>query len=194
VLRKAAVILAKVNNDEAMAKECLAIADDIRQGLKKHATVEHPRYGKVYAFEVDAFGSHLLMDDANAPSLLSLPYLCPELVSADDPVYQNTRRMIWSEDNPYFFTGMLNGTKVGAIGSPHTGLGMVWPMSIIMKGLTSNDRMEQQECVRLLVETDGGTGYMHESFNPDNPAKFTRSWFAWANGLFGELVIKAYGR
>ncbi len=194
VLRKAAVILAKVNNDEAMAKECLAIADDIRQGLEKHATVEHPRYGKVYAFEVDAFGSHLLMDDANAPSLLSLPYLCPELVSADDPVYQNTRRMIWSEDNPYFFTGMLNGTKVGAIGSPHTGLGMVWPMSIIMKGLTSNDRLEQQECVRLLVDTDGGTGYMHESFYPDNPAKFTRSWFAWANGLFGELVIKAYGR
>lgn len=194
VLRKAAEILRKVNSDEARAIECLAIAEDVRQGLEKHATVEHPKYGKVYAFEVDAFGSHLLMDDANAPSLLALPYLCPELVSADDSVYQNTRRMIWSEDNPYFFTGSLNGAKVGAIGSPHTGLGMVWPMSIIMKGLTSNDRLEQQECVRMLMQTDGGTGYMHESFNPSNPTKFTRSWFAWANGLFGELVIKAYGR
>lgn len=194
VLRKAAVILRKVNNDEARAKECQAIADDIRRGLNEHATVDHPQFGKVYAFEVDGFGSHLLMDDANAPSLLSLPYLCPELVPVNDPVYQNTRRMIWSESNPYFFTGTVDGTKVGAIGSPHTGLGKVWPMSIIMKGLTSNDVDEQKECVQLLMKTDGGTGYMHESFNPDNPRDFTRSWFAWANGLFGELVIKAYGK
>lgn len=194
VLRKAAVILRKVNKDEARAKECLAIADDIRRGLEEHATVVHPQFGKVYAFEVDGFGSHLLMDDANAPSLLSLPYLCPELVPANDPVYQNTRRMIWSESNPYFFTGMVDGTKVGAIGSPHTGLGKVWPMSIIMKGLTSSDVNEQKECVQLLMQTDGGTGFMHESFNPDNPRDFTRSWFAWANGLFGELVIKAYGK
>ena len=194
VLRKAAVILKDVNKDDTLSAECLAIADDINRGLKQHAIVNHPKYGKVYAFETDAYGSHLLMDDANAPSLLSLPYLCPELVSIDDSVYQNTRRMMWSEDNPYFFTGSLNGAKVGAIGSPHTGLGMVWPMSIIMKGLTSNDRQEQQECVRMLMQTDGGTGYMHESFNPSNPTKFTRSWFAWANGLFGELVIKAYGR
>lgn len=194
VLRKAAVILRKVNKDEARAKECQAIADDIRRGLNEHATVEHPKYGKVYAFEVDGFGSHLLMDDANAPSLLSLPYLCPELVPVDDPVYQNTRRMIWSQDNPYFFTGTVNGTEVGAIGSPHTGLGKVWPMSIIMKGLTSKDINEQKECVNLLIQTDGGTGFMHESFNPSNPRDFTRSWFAWANGLFGELVIRAYGK
>lgn len=194
VLRKAAEILTKVNKDEARAKECLALADEIRAGLAKHATVVHPKYGRVYAFEVDGFGSHLLMDDANAPSLLSLPYLCPELVSIDDPVYQNTRKMVFSEDNPYYFSGTVNGVKVGGIGSPHTGYDKVWPMSIIMKGLTSNDKMEQLECVRLLVETDGGTGFMHESFNPNNPKDFTRSWFAWANGLFGELVINAYGR
>ncbi len=193
VLRKAAVILGKVNKDETRAKECLAIADDIHRGLQEHATVEHPVYGRVYAFETDGYGSHLLMDDANAPSLLSLPYLCPELVPMDDPVYRNTRSMIWSEDNPYFFTGTVDGERVGAIGSPHTGLGNVWPMSIIMKGLTSNDRDEQRECVRLLTKTDGGTGYMHESFNPNDPTSFTRSWFAWANGLFGELVIRAYG-
>ncbi len=193
VLRKAAVVLAEVNRDETRAKECRAIADDIHRGLQEHATVEHPVYGRVYAYEVDGFGSHLLMDDANAPSLLSLPYLCPELVSMNDPVYLNTRRMIWSEANPYFFTGTVEGEKVGAIGSPHTGLGNVWPMSIIMKGLTTNDRNEQRECVRLLTLTDGGTGYMHESFNPNDPTRFTRSWFAWANGLFGELVIRAFG-
>jgi meiotically up-regulated gene 157 (Mug157) protein len=194
VLRKAAVVLTKVNKDEATAKECLALADEIHKGLEEHATVEHPKYGKVYAFEVDAFGSHLLMDDANAPSLLSLPYLCPELVPANDPIYQNTRRMVFSEDNPYYFTGEFNGKKIGGIGSPHTGLNKIWPMSIIMKGLTSSDRNEQRECVKLLVETDANTGFMHESFNPSNPADFTRSWFAWTNGLFGELVIKAYGK
>lgn len=193
VLRKAAVILTKVNKDEVRAKECLAIADEIHSGLQEHATVEHPLFGRVYAYETDGFGSHLLMDDANAPSLLSLPYLCPELVPMNDPVYINTRKMIWSEANPYFFTGTAGGEKIGAIGSPHTGLGNVWPMSIIMKGLTTNDRAEQRECVRLLTKTDGGTGYIHESFDPNNPANFTRSWFAWANGLFGELVIKAYG-
>ncbi len=194
VLRKAAVILTKVNKDEARARECLAIADEIHQGLQEHATVEHPVYGRVYAFETDGFGSHLLMDDGNAPSLLSLPYLCPELVPMNDPIYMNTRRMIWSEANPYFFTGTVNGEKIGGIGSPHTGLGYVWPMSIIMKGLTSNDRAEQRECVRLLTLTDGGKGFMHESFNPNDPTDFTRSWFAWANGLFGELVIRAYGK
>ncbi len=193
VLRKAAVVLSKVNKDEARAKECRAIADDILRGLQEHATVEHPVYGRVYAYETDGFGSHLLMDDANAPSLLSLPYLCPELVPMTDTVYQNTRRMIWSEANPFFFTGIVDGEKVGAIGSPHTGLGYVWPMSIIMKGLTSNDRNEQRECIRILTKTDGGTGYMHESFMPDDPTNFTRKWFAWANGLFGELVIRAYG-
>ena len=194
VLRKAAEILTKVNKDESRTKECLALADEIRAGLAKYATVVHPKYGRVYAFEVDGFGSHLLMDDANAPSLLSLPYLCPELVSIDDPVYQNTRKMVFSEDNPYYFSGTVNGVKIGGIGSPHTGYDKVWPMSIIMKGLTSNDKMEQLECVRLLVETDGETGFMHESFNPNNPKDFTRSWFAWANGLFGELVIKTYGK
>ena len=194
VLRKAAVILEKVNKDAGKAKECLALAHEIHKGLMENATVVHPKYGRVYAFEVDGFGSYLLMDDANAPSLLALPYLCPELVSVNDEVYQNTRRMIWSEDNPYFFTGTYDGTKIGAIGSPHTGLDKVWPMSIIMKGLTSNDVNEQRECVDLLVKTDAGTGFMHESFNPSNPADFTRSWFAWTNGLFGELVIKAYGK
>ncbi len=193
VLRKAAVVLSKVNKDETRAKECLAIANDIHRGLLQHATVEHPVYGRVYAFEVDGFGSHLLMDDANAPSLLSLPYLCPELVPASDPIYQNTRRMLWSEDNPYYFTGTLNGETVGGIGSPHTGLDNVWHMSIIMKGLTSTDRAEQRECIRLVTNTDGGTGFVHESFNPNAPTTFTRSWFSWANGLFGELVISAYG-
>ena len=127
-----------------------------------------------------------MQDDANAPSLLSLPYLTD--VSVDDPIYQNTRRMVWSEWNPYFFVGKA----AQGIGSQHTGLDQIWPMSIIMKGLTTSDKNEQKACLEQLLRTDGGKGLMHESFDKDNPEKFTRSWFAWANGLFGELVLHIF--
>ena len=186
VLRKAAVILTDVNHNEPLARECRALAEEVTVALQEHAVVEHPLFGRVYAFEVDGFGGHIMMDDANAPSLLSLPYLCD--VQADDVIYQNTRRMVWSEWNPYFF----RGTSAEGIGSQHTGLDQIWPMSIIMKGLTSADREEQRQCIAQLLRTDGGKGLMHESFDKDNPAKFTRSWFAWANGLFGELVLRAF--
>lgn len=187
ILRKAAEVLSQVNHNQPMADECLALAAEVEAALAEYAIVEHPKYGKVYAFEVDGFGSHLLMDDANAPSLLSLPYLTD--VPVDDPIYQNTRRMIWSTDNPYFFVG-----EAGAgIGSPHTGYDYIWPMSIIMRALTSTDRAEQEECLTQLLQTHAGTGFMHEAFKRNDDSQFTRSWFAWANTLFGELVIKMYG-
>lgn len=186
ILRKAATILTEVNHNEAMAQDCRALADEVEQALQTYAIIEHPRYGQVYAFEVDGYGSHLLMDDANAPSLLSLPYLTD--VPVTDPIYQNTRRLIWSRDNPYFFVG-----KAGAgIGSPHTGYDWVWPMSIIMRALTSTDRAEQEDCLEQLLHTHADTGFMHEAFKCHNDAQFTRPWFAWANTLFGELVIKMY--
>lgn len=180
---------------QELGKQCQAMAGEIHTALDRYAKVQTGRFGQVYAFEIDGFGSHALIDDANAPSLLSLPYLCPDLVSNDDAIYQNTRRMIWSEWNPYFFGGGIQGQASGVcgIGSQHTGLDNVWPMSIIMKGLTSNDRAEQIKCIEDLMKTDGGTCFMHESFSPSDPRNFTRSWFSWANGLFGELVIKAYG-
>ncbi len=185
-LRKASEILRAVNNEKVMAGECDQMAMQVEQALKEYAVVEHPKYGKVYAFEVDGYGSSLLMDDSNAPSLLCLPYLCD--VPMDDPIYQNTRKFIWSEDNPYFFRG-----KAGeGIGGPHCGLDMPWPMSLIMKALTTNDRAEQEWCVKQLMATDAGTGFMHESFHKDDASNFTRSWFAWVNTLFGELIVKMY--
>lgn len=124
------------------------------------------------------------MDDANVPSLLSLPYL--DGVDKKDPIYQNTRKFIWSLDNPYFFKG-----KAGeGIGGPHIGYDMIWPMSLIMKATTSDNDTEIKYCVRTLRDTDANTGFMHKSFNKDNPADFTRSWFAWTNTLFGELILK----
>lgn len=183
-LRKAAEILTRVNKDKELAKECRALADEVEAALKEYAVVEHPKYGKIYAFEVDGFGNTYLMDDSNAPSLLSMAYLGD--VDVNDPIYQNTRRFVWSEDNPYFF----KGTAGEGIGGPHIGYDMIWPMSIMMKAFTSRDDAEIKWCMETLMKTDAGTGFMHESFHKDNPEKFTRAWFAWQNTLFGELVLK----
>ena len=182
-LRKAAEILDSVNHEKELAAECRALADEVEKALKKHAIVKHPKYGKIYAFEVDGFGNAYLMDDSNAPSLLSMAYLGD--VDADDPIYRNTRRFVWSEDNPYFF----KGTAGEGIGGPHIGYDMIWPMSIMMKAFTSDDDAEIKWCIETLMTTDAGTGFMHESFHKDNPEKFTRAWFAWQNTLFGELII-----
>jgi meiotically up-regulated gene 157 (Mug157) protein len=183
-LRKAAEILTVVNKNETLANECKALADEVETALKKYATYNHPEFGTIYAFEVDGFGNHLLMDDANVPSLLAMPYLGD--VDVNDPIYQNTRRFVWSDSNPYFF----KGTAGEGIGGPHVAYDMVWPMSIMMKAFTSQDDDEIKECVRMLMNTDAGTGFMHESFHKDNPKNFTRAWFAWQNTLFGELIIK----
>lgn len=183
-LRKAAEILIKVNNDRQTASECMELADEVETALKRHAVVKHPKYGKIYAFEVDGFGNRFLMDDANVPSLLAMAYLGD--VPLNDRIYQNTRRFVWSEDNPYFF----RGSKGEGIGGPHIGYDMAWPMSIMMKAFTSQDDAEIKECIEMLMRTDAGTGFMHESFNVNNPDDYTRPWFAWQNTLFGELILK----
>ena len=183
-LRKAAEILATVNKETDLAGQCDTLADEVETALKKYAVCQHPEFGTIYAYEVDGFGSRMLMDDANVPSLLALPYLGD--VDIDDPIYQNTRRFVWSEANPYFF----RGTAGEGIGGPHIGYDMIWPMSIMMKAFTSRDDEEIKECLRMLMHTDAGTGFMHESFHKDNPARFTRKWFAWQNTLFGELILK----
>lgn len=183
-LRQLAEISTKVTNDKAFADKCTALAKEVEAAIQKYAIVNHPKYGKVYAFEVDGFGNTSLMDDANVPSLLGLPYL--GCVDKNDPIYQNTRKLVWSNDNPYFFKG-----KAGeGIGGPHVGYDMVWPMSLIMLAMTSSNDAEVASCLRTLVATDADTGFMHETFHKDDPKNFTRSWFAWANTLFGELVLK----
>ena len=183
-LRKAAEILTAVNREANLAKQCNDLADEVEQALKKYAVYNHPKYGNIYALEVDGFGNHLLADDANVPSLLGMGYLGD--VSLDDPTYQNTLRFVWSEDNPWFFRG-----KVGeGIGGPHIGLNMAWPMSIMMKLFISKDDKEIAKYMTMLMHTDAGTGFMHESFDVNDSGHYTRPWFAWQNGLFAELVMK----
>ena len=183
-LRKAAEILAEVNGEAEMANECLALAAEVEQALKEYAVVEHPEFGKIYAFEVDGFGSSFLMDDANVPSLLAMSYLGD--VPANDPIYKNTRKFVWSEANPYFHCGPAGE----GIGGPHIWSEVIWPMSIMMRAFTSDCDEEIQHCICQLMTTDAGTGFMHESFHKDNSEVFTREWFAWQNTLFGELILK----
>ena len=185
-LKQAAEMMEALDGDAETISDLKALASEVDQALKDYAIVEHEKYGKIYAFEVDGFGGHLLMDDSNVPSLLSLPYL--DAVDAKDPIYQNTRKFVLSQDNPFFF----KGTAAEGIGGPHVGMDYIWPMSITMRGLTSNDPAEIKKCIAMLKKTHAGTGFMHEGFNKDNPKDFTRKWFAWANTLFGELLWKTY--
>lgn len=175
----------EIYQDGALAARAAKLKAEIDNGIKKYAIVDHPDGGKMYAYETDGLGNYNLMDDANVPSLLSLPYL--GYCEADDELYKNTRNFIFSHRNPYYF----EGTAAKGIGSPHTPKDYIWHVSLAMQGLTSTDEKEIEYLLDLFETTTAGTGLMHEGFHVDNPDKFTRSWFAWANSIFAEFVIHA---
>ena len=182
-LRNAAEMVNSISKNKQLAEKCNALANEVNDALKKYAVINSPQAGKIYGYEINGFGSFNLMDDANIPSLLSLPYL--NAVPENDMLYQSTRKFVLSENNPFFF----KGTAGEGIGGPHAGMDMIWPMSIIMRGLTSNNEPEVKQCMKMLIKSNAGTGFMHESFNKNDASNFTRKWFAWANTLFGEFVI-----
>ncbi len=171
-----------------LARRAKSMSEEIMSAVRHHGIVKHPRYGEVYAYEIDGYGSVALMDDAGIPGLLSLPYI--GAVAADEPVYVNTRAFALSSDNPYYHEGV----SVSGLGSPHTSHGSVWPMGVIAKGLSSIRPEEVESAVYKIAQIDAGTGFVHESLNPDDPKEYTRSWFAWANGLYGELVARWVGQ
>jgi uncharacterized protein len=181
-LDRLANLAGEVFHDDELRQEALALRADIDFGIQTYGRVQHPRYGQIYTYETDGYGNYSLMDDANVPSLLSIPYLgyCPRT----DPMYQNTRSFVLSADNPYFATG----GRAHGVGSPHTPPGYVWPMALAMQGLSACDSAEQVELLHMLIASSAGTGLMHESYNPDDPRQFTRPWFAWANSLFAQFV------
>jgi uncharacterized protein len=159
----------------------LQIAGEIEEGVSKYAVKDG-----VLAYEVDGLGNYVFMDDANTPSLLSLPFL--DAVTVDDELYQNTRLAVLSEANPYFY----NGKWASGIGSAHTPEGHIWPIALAMQALTSGDKDLQLETLSFLEETDAGTGNMHESFHADDPKKFTREWFSWSDMTYVDLLLTAY--
>lgn len=179
-LRQLAEMSSAILHDSALAQDASSLADEVEAALRQYAITSTPQ-GTIWAYEVDGFGSHVLMDDANVPSLLALPYLKS---SPDAALYARTRAFVWSERNPWFF----RGTAGEGIGGPHEGANMIWPMSQTIYAFTSNSDDEIRKALQMLKAGSAGTGFIHESYFKDDPKQFTRAWFAWANTLFGELI------
>lgn len=183
VLHHLAEMADQILKDAELSRNATALAVEVEGALQKYGKTKHPQCGEIWAYEVDGFGNAYCIDDANLPGLLGLPYLGS--ISASDPLYLRTRAFVLSRNNPYFF----QGRAAEGIGGPHAGENMIWPMAIIMRALTSTSDAEIAGCLATLKRTHAGTGFMHESFDKDDPKKFTRPWFAWANTLFGELIL-----
>ncbi|MCS3532295.1 glycoside hydrolase family 125 protein [Chryseobacterium sp. JUb7] len=182
-LKETSEIFSEILKDENSSVHFKSLAAEIDTAIQKYAVLNHPEAGKIYALEIDGFGNALFMDDANVPNLLSIPYL--GYASKDDEVYKNTRKFSLSRANPWFSEGKF----ARGIGGPHIGEHKIWPLGLIMQALTTDNDDEIISCLKMLKATHAGTGFIHESFDVDNPKDFTRSWFAWANTLFGELIL-----
>lgn len=149
-----------IKGASAWAELSKSLSVSIRRGIYEHGTFLHPEFGQVFAYEIDGYGGRIIMDDANMPSLLSLPLL--GFLDRDDEVYQNTRRMVLSsQNNPYY----IEGSQLHGVGSPHTPTGNVWPMSLLIRIMTSNDKEEILESLHQVVTTTASLGLMHESIN-----------------------------
>ncbi|KLJ09106.1 hypothetical protein EMPG_15468 [Blastomyces silverae] len=182
-LKRTAKTIKAAGGPHDLIKKLEDRAKIIEQGIREHGIVSHKKFGEVYAFEVDGYGSRLLMDDANLPSLLALPVL--GFVDKNDKIYQNTRKMILSkEGNPYYLTG----SAFHGIGGPHIGVENAWPMSVLVRAHTSDDDDEILESINM-VRDASLLGLIHETVDVNNVSDYTRSWFAWANSVFAQTIL-----
>ncbi|CAN8106575.1 unnamed protein product [Discula destructiva] len=171
-----------------LADQMTAMSNSLREAIQTSGVYTNELTGtRVYAYEIDGFGGVINMDDANIPSLLSAPFF--GFLDTSDAVYQSTRNMILDETstrgNPYF----MRGPVINAVGGPHLGPGYAWPMASIMRIYTSDDEAEITETLKEIVSSTDGLGLIHESINTFNQSDWTRQWFSWANGLFGQLIL-----
>lgn len=172
-----------VYHNVVKAREAKALRDEVQRGIQTYGLVWMPKYGYVYAYEVDGLGHAILTDDANIPSLLAAPYF--GYTTPGDKYYDNTRRFLLSQDNPSFYQGV----KARGIGSYHTPDKWVWPLALIVEGMTATTQPEKLDVLAQLLNSDPGDHLLHESFNPDDPRQFTRQDFGWPNALFSEFVM-----
>jgi len=182
-LTELAELESAVWQDAQKQEEVVALRDGVASGINNFGIVYTPKYGYIYAYEVDGLGHSNLMDDANVPSLLSIPYL--GYAPANDPIYLNTRKFVLSADNPYFYSGKV----AQGVGSPHTPAGYIWPLALAIQGITSTDPNEVSAVLTELRASDLGDHLLHESFSVDDPTKYTRQNFGWPCALFSELVL-----
>ncbi|WP_077328604.1 glycoside hydrolase family 125 protein [Virgibacillus siamensis] len=187
VLKQLAEVALNVLENGELAESATLLAAEIDKGIQSYGRVEHPIYGTIYAYETDGWGNYNLMDDANVPSLLAMPYL--GYCSINDPVYQNTRKFLLSEANPYYY----QGSTAAGIGSPHTPEKYIWHIALAIQGMTAGTQKEKQSILELFKQTDAGKNLMHEGFHADDPNKFTRDWFSWANSMFSEFILSMNG-
>ena len=176
----------KVYHNVVKAREARALRDEVQRGIQTYGLVLVPKYGYIYAYEVDGFGHAILTDDANIPSLLAAPYF--GYTTPNDRYYENTRRFLLSQDNPSFYQGHV----ARGIGSYHTPEHYIWPLALIIEGMTATSAAEKQDVLGQLLASDPGDHLLHESFNPDNPQQFTRRNFGWPNALFSEFVMTQF--
>jgi meiotically up-regulated gene 157 (Mug157) protein len=159
------------------------LRSEVQDGIQTYGEVFTPNYGYVYAYEVDGLGNKTLMDDANIPSLLAAPYM--GYTRPDAFVYRNTRRFLLSRDNPYYYAGRV----ARGIGSAHTSDGYVWPLGLVVQGITSTSGVEQRDVLAELLASDPGDHLLHESFDPNDPSRYSRKDFGWPNALFSEWIM-----
>ena len=171
--------------DPHMAVRANDLDAAVTDGIERYGKIYDFRYGWIYAYEVDGRGGFELMDDANLPNLVSAPLW--EYVSPYDPIYQNTRRFVLSQDDPFYYRGRY----ASGLGSPHTPTGWVWPLGMTAQALTSSDPREVAALIQSIAATGSSDGLIHESFDPNDPSRFTRSEFGWANASFAELLFRS---
>ena len=187
VLRYLGEIAREIYQDEKLACSAEELASQVEEAIEEHGVVRTEEFGEIYAYEVDGYGQYNLMDDANVPSLLSMEYLGYRGKRSE--VAENTRRFVLSRANPYYF----KGCAASGVGSPHTPSGYIWHIAMAMEGLTAKTREEKLEILKNMAATEGGKGMMHEGFDCDEPARYTREWFSWANAMYAELVMDYLG-
>jgi len=175
-----------VYHNVVKADEATALRDEVQRGIQTYGLVLVPKYGYIYAYEVDGLGHAILTDDANIPSLLSAPYI--GYTQPGDRFYENTRKFLLSSDNPSFYQGQM----ARGIGSYHTPDHWVWPLALIMQGMTTTNPTEKQDVLAQLLASDPGDHLLHESFDPNDPKRYTRQDFGWPNALFSEFVMTQF--
>ncbi|KAF6825466.1 duf1237 domain protein [Colletotrichum plurivorum] len=181
-LKRTAEIMKAVGKD-VLSQTLDKWSQTITDGVWNHGVVKHAKYGEVFAYEVDGYGSSILMDDANYPSLLALPLM--GFLPPEDRTYQNTRQMLLEKSgNPYY----LEGRAFHGIGGPHIGLSNAWPMSLLIQAQTSEDDKEITECIDLVLRS-ARLGLVHESVDVNHITSYTRKLLVWANGVFAETIL-----